>query len=346
MIEEKAAKTTEQRPEAKRPYKKESVIVSLVGRREVVLGVIIVLITVAMPFLNRYFLSYSNLGVLLLGSVHYTFMAIGICLLLVMAEIDLSIGSNMAMAGIIVALGMKYWGISIPLSILFALLITVLIGLVNGLLVVKVGINFLITTLATMGIVRGLVVILAEGGVAFLPEGFNALGQTKILGLQSPVWVMFVMVIIVGLLLAKHKFFRYMYYIGGNLKAARLIGIPTDRVRIITYMLSGFMSGLAGVLNAARFGSASSTTGTGSEMIVISATVLGGCSLSGGQGNMFGVFLGVIFITLLSNVLVMLNVSTYWHQPVNGFVLIGALSFDILMNRWRMEQQRKRVLLS
>jgi ribose/xylose/arabinose/galactoside ABC-type transport system permease subunit len=79
-------------------------------------------------------------------------------------------------------------------------------------------------------------------------------------------------------------------------------------------------------------------------MIVISATVLGGCSLSGGQGNMFGVFLGVIFITLLSNVLVMLNVSTYWHQPVNGFVLIAALSFDILMNRWRLEQERRRML--
>jgi ribose transport system permease protein len=332
--------------EKKIAQSEESVLVSLSGRREVILGIIIVLIAIAMPFLNRHFLSYSNLGVLLIGSVHYTFMAIGICLLLVMGEIDLSIGSSMAMAGTIVALGMKYWGINIPLSILFALLTTVLIGFVNGLLVVKVGINFLITTLATMGIVRGLVVILAEGGVAFLPEGFNALGQTKILGLQSPVWVMFVMVIIVGLLLAKQKFFRHMYYIGGNLKAARLIGIPTDRVRIITYMISGFMAGLAGVLNAARFGSASSTTGTGAEMIVISATVLGGCSLSGGQGNMFGVFLGVIFITLLSNVLVMLNVSTYWHQPVNGFVLIGALSFDILMNRWRMEQQRKRVLLS
>lgn len=324
--------------------RKESVLVTLAGRREVILGILIVLIAAAMPFFNQYFLSYSNLGVLLLGSTHYAFMAVGICLLLVMGEIDLSIGSNMAMAGIIVSLGMKYWGLGVPVSIGLALLTTVLIGLVNGLLVVKIGINFLISTLATMGIVRGLVVILAEGGVAFLPASFNALGQTKILGFASPVWAMFAVVLVIGLLLARHRFFRQLYYIGGNLKAARLIGIPTDRVRMITYMISGFTAGLAGVLNAARFGSASSTTGTGSEMIVISATVLGGCSLSGGQGNMFGVFLGVIFITLLSNVLVMLNVSTYWHQPVNGFVLVGALSFDILMNRWKLEQERRQVL--
>jgi len=240
---------------------------------------------------------------------------------------------------------MKNWGLNVPMSIGLALMTTICIGFVNGLLVVKMGINFLITTLATMGIVRGLVVILAEGGVAFLPPGFNAIGQSKFLGLQAPVWYMFMVVIILGVLLAKNKFFRQMYYIGGNLKAAKLIGIQTDKVRIITYMISGFLAGLAGVLNASRFGSASSTTGIGAELTVISAAVLGGCSLSGGQGNVFGVFLGVIFITLLSNVLVMLNVSTYWHQPVNGFVLIGALSFDILMNRWKAEKERKEILL-
>ena len=269
----------------------------------------------------------------------------GLCLLLIMVEIDLSIGSSMAMAGIIVALSMKNWGLSIPVSIVLALVTTTFIGLVNGFLVVKLGINFLIATLAMMGIVRGLVVVLAEGGgVAFLPSGFNAISQSKLLGLQAPIWYMFVILIILGILLAKTKFFRQMYYIGGNLKAARLIGIKTDQVRIIAYMISGALAGLAGVLNASRFGSASSTTGIGAEMIVISAAVWGGCSLSGGHGNIFGVFLGVIFINLLSNVLVMLNVSTYWYQPVNGVVLIGALAFDILMNKLKIEKARKEIM--
>jgi len=318
----------------------------LFSRREMILGILIALTVILMPFLNPYFLSFSNLSVLLLGSVHYALMATGICLLLVMAEIDLSIGSNMAMAGIIAALGMKYWGLGVPASIAVALATTMMIGLVNGLLVVKVGINFLIATLAMMGIIRGLVVILAEGGVAFLPEGFNRLGQAVVFGFQAPIWVMFIVVIVMGMLLLKHRFFKQLYYIGGNLKAARLLGIATTRVRIVIYVLSGLLAGIAGIFNAARFGSASSTTAVGAEMTVISAAVLGGCSLAGGQGNTFGVFMGVIFITLLSNVLVMLNVSTYWHQPVNGFVLIGALAFDMVMNRIRAERERRQVLLS
>ena len=322
----------------------ESLLSKLLVRREVILGIIICVIVIMMPFFNKYFFTYSNLGVLLLGSVHYAIMASGICLLLVMGEIDLSIGSNMALSGTIAAICMKTYGINIPLSIVIALLATVLVGVINGFFVVKVGINFLIATLAMMGIVRGLVIVLAEAGIAFLPSEFNAIGQTRILGLQSPVWLMFVVMIILGVLLWKNKFFRQMYYIGGNLKAARLVGIPTDKVRMSTYVMSGFLAGVAGILNTARFGSAFATAGTGSELTVIAATVLGGCSLAGGQGNMFGVFLGVIFISLLSNVLVMLKISTYWHQPINGVVLIGAIAFDIFMNKLRAERERKRVL--
>jgi len=322
----------------------ESMIFKFISKREIVLGIIILLIVIITPFYNKYFFTYSNLSVLLLGSTHYALMASGICMLLIMGEIDLSIGSNMALAGTIAALCMKNYGINIPFSIMFGLLSATFIGLINGLLVVKVGIDFLIATLAMMGIVRGIVIILAEAGIAFLPRGFNMLGQTVIFGIQSPVWVVFAVYIILGILLWKNKFFRQMYYIGGNLKAARLVGIRTSKVRIIAFTMSGFLSGLAGILSTARFGSAFATAGTGAELTVIAATVLGGCSLAGGQGNMLGTFLGIIFVALLSNVLVMLNVSTYWHSPINGVVLIGAIAFDIYMKNIRKERERKRVL--
>jgi ribose/xylose/arabinose/galactoside ABC-type transport system permease subunit len=322
----------------------ETIVSVLLAKREIVLGIIIFMIVVMMPFFNEYFLTFSNLGVLFLSSFHIALMAAGICMLLVMAEIDLSVGSSMALSGTIAAICMKHYGINIPFSIAIGLLATIFVGLVNGLIVVKVGINFLITTLATMGIVRGLVIVLAESGIAFLPRSFNAIGQSRIFGLQTPVWIMFIVLASFGVLLWKNKFFRQMYYVGGNLKAARLVGISTDRVRIMAYVLSGFLSGLAGILSTARFGSAFATAGNGSELNVIAAAVLGGCSLQGGQGNMFGVFLGVMFITLLSNVLVMLNVSTYWHQPINGVVLISAIAFDIGMKKLRVKRERKRAL--
>jgi len=322
----------------------ESVLTRLLTRREVILIICIGVIIVFVPFFNKNFLTFSNLKILLLSNSTVAVMSIGIGMLLIMGEIDLSIGSNMALSGTLAAIFMQTYGYSVPVSIILGLMATLFVGFANGLLIVKVGINFLITTLAIMGIIRGTVIILAEGGVAFLPSSFNSIGQKFLLGFQMPVWFMFFLIIFFGFMVAKHRFFRQLYFIGGNIKAARLVGISTDTTRIIIYVLSGFLAGLAGILNTARFGSAFPTAGIGAEMSCISAAVLGGCSLSGGQGNMFGVFLGVIFIGLLSNVLVMLNVSTYWHQIINGIVLIAAITFDIVMQRIRKEKQRKLLL--
>ncbi|NMA14427.1 MAG: ABC transporter permease [Clostridia bacterium] len=322
----------------------ESILTKLLTRREIILIICIGIIVIFVPFFNKNFLTFSNLKILLLSNSTVAIMALGIGMLLIMGEIDLSVGANMALSGTLAAIFMQTYGYSVPVSIGVALIATLLVGLVNGLLIVKVGINFLITTLAVQGIIRGTVIILAEGGVAFLPPAFNRIGQNTMLGFQLPVWFMFILVLFFGLMVAKHRFFRQLYFIGGNIKAARLVGISTDKTRMIIYLLSSLLAGLAGILNTARFGSAFPSAGVGAEMSCISAAVLGGCSLSGGQGNMFGVFLGVIFIGLLSNVLVMLNVSTYWHQIINGLVLIAAITFDIVMQRIRKEKQRKMLL--
>ena len=321
-----------------------SILLKLASKREIIIFIIVLLIVGILPFFNKYFLTMSNLEVLLLGSVQYALMAIGMLMLLIMAELDLTVGSNMAMSGTIAAILMKNYGVNIPISILAGLLTTTVIGFINGLLTVVVGVNFFIETLAMMWIVRGLVIVLAEAGIAFLPKGFNAIGQSSILGFQMPVWIMFAVMIFFGFFLWKNRFFRQIYYIGGNPSAAKLVGIPVYRVRVFVYTLSGFLAGLAGILNTSRFGSAFATAGMGSEMSVIAATVLGGCSLSGGQGNVLGAFLGVIFVSLLTNVLVMLNISTYWHQPINGIVLIGALSFDIAMSKFKLKQEVRKVL--
>ena len=313
-------------------------------RREVVLLAMILVLVAVIPFYNEYFLRFSNLRILLLANSEIALMAIGMGMLLVVGEVDLSIGSVMGFAGIVTAICMKEFSLAIPLSILIGMAAAALVGIINGYFIVKVGINFLIMTLATMGIVRGLVIVLSEAGVAYLPAAFNKLGQLQVAGLALPVWITIIVAIILGVLLAKNRFFRQIYFIGGNPKAARLVGIAADRIRIFLYVQSALLAGLAGVLNTARFGSAMPSAGTGVEMTVIAACVLGGCSLAGGQGSIFGVLVGVLFLGLLSNVLVMLNVATFWHEPINGLVLILAITLDILIRKWR-DGRRSRALL-
>ena len=314
-------------------------------RRETVLLAMIIVLIAIIPFFNEYFLRFSNLRIILLANTHIALMAIGMGMLLVVGEVDLSIGSVMGFAGIITALCMKQFQLAIPVSVFIGMVAAALVGAINGIFVVKVGINFLIMTLASMGIVRGLVIVISESGVAFLPPAFNQLGQMQLAGFALPVWIAIFVAIGLGVLLAKNRYFRQIYFIGGNPKAAKLVGIGADRIRILLYVQSALLAGLAGILNTARFGSAMPSAGTGVEMMVIAACVLGGCSLAGGQGSILGVLVGVLFLGLLSNVLVMLNVATFWHEPINGLVLIVAITLDIVIRKWR-DGRRSRALLT
>jgi ribose/xylose/arabinose/galactoside ABC-type transport system permease subunit len=313
-------------------------------RREVFLLAITLVLIIVIPFLNPYFFRLANLQILLLANSHLILIAIGMGLLLIVGEIDLSVGSTMALAGVVAGVGMKQFGLPIPVALVAAMAAALVVGLINAFFIVKVGVNFLIMTLATMGIVRGVVIVISEAGVAFLPPSFNWIGQSQLLGFAIPIWISLGLALVVGVILAKNYRFRQIYFVGGNRQAARLVGLPVDRIRMSLYVGSALLAGLAGVLNTARFGSAMPTAGIGVELPVIAACVLGGSSLAGGQGTIFGVVVGVLFLGLVSNVLVMLNISTFWHDPINGAVLIFAITLDIVVTRWRNERRRRALL--
>lgn len=208
------------------------------------------------------------------------------------------------------------------------------IGLVNGLLIAKLKINPFITTLGTMITVRGLLLILAGGrAVLNLPDSFTVIGQGRFLGLQFPIFVLLALVIVFDLLMRNSRFFRQNYYIGGNERAARLSGINVDFVRIFDYCLVAVLAGLAGLMLTARFGSASVTVGTGIELRVITACIIGGASLSGGEGSVLGAFLGALFMAMLANALNLLGVDVYWQSFITGLILILAVVFDVLNER-------------
>jgi ribose transport system permease protein len=226
---------------------------------------------------------------------------------------------------------MYYHDVNFVVAILAGLAGALLIGFANGWLIAKAGINPMIQTLAMMGIVRGFALMLSGAGIQNFPYNFIYIGQSKLLKLQAPVWYMIAIVVLFSWLVRKTAFFRRYYYIGGNERAARLSGIQVEKMKIWAFVISAFLAGVAGILLSSRLGAALSTSGRGLELRVITAVILGGASLSGGYGKIWGAFLGALFMALLNNMLIISRVSGYWQEVILGIILIAAVGLDQLL---------------
>jgi ribose transport system permease protein len=306
---------------------------AVIAFRELALIGIIAVTGLVMWQLSPYFLTTGNLRSVLVGLVPGAIMAVGMAVLLASGGFDLSVAAVMALCGTIAA-WLTVHGFSVPIAILLTLVLGGLIGTGNGVLVTFLGINPLIATLGTMSIGRGLALVITEGyNISGLPESFTQLGQQGPLKLPWMVWIMAVLVIVGDLALRRTRFLRQVYYIGGNERAARLSGIPVNGLRVFTYVLSGTLAALAGVLLAARLSTAVPTAGEGLELTVIAAAVIGGASLSGGEGSVLGAVLGIVFLFIISNALTLLSVSIFWQIVITGVVLIAAVSIDVLLRR-------------
>ena len=294
-----------------------------------VLGFAALLALSSPNFLNR-----ANLIALLVGLSFDMIVAVGMTILMVSGGFDMSVGSTLALAGAVAGYSITKYGAPIWLGIVLGLLTGVVIGLINGLLITKIRVNPFIATLGMMQVVRGIVFLVTSGlGIPNLPDGFNYFGQEKLFGLQIPVWIMLVLVVVGEILLRRWSFFRQSYFVGGNERSARLSGINIDLVKITNYVIVGVMAAVSGLLLAGRMGTASVSAGLGAELRVISAVVIGGASLSGGEGSIIGALLGVILLNLISNGLNLLGINVYWQNVVIGGVLIIAVAADSLSHR-------------
>lgn len=308
----------------------------LLAAREFIILLIIVTGGLTVGLIIPVFLSAANLQAILLGLSIEAIVACGMTVLLVSGGFDLSVGSSLALAGIVTALIIKT-GSPIIFAVFGGICTAGAIGLFNGLIIAKIGINPFITTLGMMSVVRGLVLVVSDGiGIAGLPASFTVLGQGYVLGVQSIIWIMLLFVVTGDYLLRHSRFFRQNYYIGGNERAARLSGIKVENLKIFNYILSGLLAGTAGILFTARLGNASVTAGTGLELRVIAAVVIGGASLSGGEGTILGAFLGTLLMTVITNALNLFGVDVYWQSMVIGGTLLVAVILDTI------SQQRKR----
>jgi ribose transport system permease protein len=303
--------------------------------REFMILVVILAAGIALFIATPLFLTRENLLTILLSVSTEGIVAIGMTVLLVTGGFDLSVGSTVGVCGAVTALCMVH-GVPVIPAVLIGLGAGALIGLVNGTVIAYIGINPFITTLAMMNILRGLLLVLTGNtNISGLPGSFKWLGQGMVLGVQLPIILSIILIILGDIWLRKSRFFRQSYYIGGNERAAILSGIAVKRVTLFNYALTGLLAALAGIVMTARFGAASTTTGSGLELRVISAVIIGGASLQGGEGTILGSFLGCLLMAIIVNALTLLGVNVNWNTFVIGATLLIAVMIDTLAKRRR-----------
>lgn len=292
----------------------------------VALVVLVILVTI----MNPSFLSSVNLLNLLRQVSVNALIAFGMTFVILTGGIDLSVGSTLALSGAFVA-GLISSGMSPLLAMIAGLMVGAILGMINGLLIAKGNMAPFIATLATMTIYRGLTLVYTNGnpitgiGDSFL---FQFIGRGYLFGIPFPIIIMLVSFALLFVLLHKTAFGKKTYAIGGNIKAAKLAGVNTDRVQMWIYTLSGLMASLSGIILTSRLNSAQPTAGQAFEMDAIAAVVLGGTSLSGGKGRIFGTLVGALIIGTINNGLNLLGVSSFYQQIIKGIVIIIAVLLD------------------
>lgn len=287
----------------------------------------------AMSIASRVFLTPDNLiNVVLQAAINAT-IACGMTFVILTGGIDLSVGSIVAFAGVILGMMLKA-DVPVLAAVVVCVLLGGLCGLVNGLLVTQVNLPPFITTLGTMSIARGLALYVTGGrSISGFGGKLSAIGSGALLGIP---WMIILMAITFALgmfLLRYTRAGRYIYAIGGNAEATRLSGIRTKRYTALVYIVSGLTAGIAALMLTARLDSAQPVAGQSYELQAIAATVIGGTSLDGGEGRLSGTIIGALIISVLNNGLNLLNVSSYIQQIVIGLVIILAVSVDRIRNK-------------
>ncbi len=273
-------------------------------------------------------------------------ISVGMTLVVLMAGIDLSVGSILGLSAAICAGLLKtglsfesmnlFVGFTVLGGIITALLVGLALGLFNGWVITKFSIPPFVATLAMLTIGRGLTMLYTEGiPISNLGSDFETIGSGWILGIPIPVWISLIMVLIVVFLTNKTTFGRYIYAIGGNEKAAFLSGININKIKLAVYGIAGMMAAVGGILVTSRLNSAQPNAGMSYELDSIAAVVIGGTSLSGGVGRVTGTVIGAVIIGVLNNGLVLLDVSPFWQQVVKGIVILLAVIID------KMNQKNK-----
>ncbi len=296
--------------------------------------VVLVVLVIAFTIANPRFINPNNILTLLRQVSMFGIASIGMTFVILLGDIDLSIGTIISFINIICAYMMVNMGVGMVPAILISLVASTLIGVLNGFMVSTIGIPALIATFAVQTAFQGLALIICGGmPISGFPDAFAVIGQGYVGIVPIPVIIMVICFALGAFILNKTYFGRYFYAVGGNVEAAELSGIRVSRVKYLVFAISGFFAGLAGIVMLSRTNSGNTTSGTGFEFDVITCVVLGGVSVSGGYGKMSGVIAGTFIIGALQNGMVLMNINSYVQDIVMGIVLALAVGFDCIQKK-------------
>lgn len=289
-----------------------------------------VIILIAMAMKEPAFFTFENAADILLNTSTTAIAAMGMLCILLVGDIDVSVGAVLAACCTVTGILAKQ-GLPLVIVILGALATGLLLGLVNGLIVTVLKLDAIVATLGLLSVYRGLLIILTSGSwINGLPENILRVGQGKWFGIPVPVYITILALGVMCFILNRCEWGRNFYAVGSNPVSARLSGISVRKTRILAFVVCGVLVGLSAVIYTTRFGGIQSNTGQGWEMTLISSAVVGGASTVGGEGDVPGVFLGALLVSALGTILVFFGIDALWEQAVQGLIIfISVASYAV-----------------
>jgi rhamnose transport system permease protein len=309
-----------------------SLVLQVLRFRELAIVVAILLVFGVTVLKDPSFANALSIQQLLAGPAIIGLLAVGETLVIVTRNVDLSVGSVLGLSAYLVGdLFVHDKSITIIVALLYGLLIGVGCGLVNGVIVAYARVPSLVVTLGTLYIIRGVTAVIVNGiqiNPTSIPQSFLKLGSGTILGIPYIFIITTVAVVVVGYVMRNYRAARDLYAIGSNPEAAVLAGIPVPRRILSAFVISGALAGLGGAIWLAEFATVASTAGSGYELLVVSAVVVGGVAIFGGSGTVLGAALGALLLNTIDQALVASRISSFWNQAIAGAMLLLAISFD------------------
>ena len=303
------------------------------------IGIIIALVAMfifltVFPTTRSTFLTPKNMFNILRQNASNLFLATGMTMVIILGGIDLSVGSVIALSGVVAAGCVVNFGLPEAVGFIAAIAVGAAVGLFNGFIICKTDIPPFIVTLASMNITKGIALVLTGGApIRCMTDAFKFPGAGYVGPVPTPVILMFIIFILAALMINKTQLGRHIYAVGGNVQAAKFSGISVQKVKFIVYAYTGVMAGIAGVVIASRLYSGQPTAGDGAEMDAIASVVVGGTSMSGGSGRIGGTLIGVLIIGVLNNGLNLMGVDSNFQYIVIGLVIVLAVYVDFLRNK-------------